>query len=119
MKAAELLRDHERRVAEFDPNRELQDALKVGAAAIEERERLREALRLLDPRNANELFERIAADFHKKTGLMAPGKSVPPGLGMTTRQEVLRDSKWRPFVNEWHERFFDSLALAPAEDGGA
>lgn len=73
-----------------------------------ENQRLREALRLQDPRNASECFERIAADFQRKTGLMAPGKDVHPAMNYGQEDDDKRRALWRSFVNEWHERFFDA-----------
>lgn len=79
---------------------------------------LREALRIQDPRNATECFERMASDFRKETGLMAPGKDVHPARSYGDEDEDRRRKLWRPFVNAWHERFFDA-ALASTSDAAA
>lgn len=84
----------------------------VPRAALEE---CREALRLVDPRNASELFERIADAFTAKTGHVAPGRSMPAAMAYLPDDDDRRHNLWRQFCNEWHEEFF-SAALARADE---
>lgn len=74
-----------------------------------------EATRLNDPRNASERYDRIAEDFHRATGLFAPGKSVPLAMHYSERDRFMAEEKWRPFVNAWHERQADEVAAALRE----
>jgi hypothetical protein len=106
-KAAEYARD----VAEGQVIR-LEDILDHVRA---ERDALREALRVQDPRNANERYERIAADFEKETGLIAPGKDVHAAMSYSAEDEAKRQQLWRPFVDRWHEQFFDAVLSTPSQ----
>lgn len=72
-----------------------------------------EALRLQDPRNAAERYDRIADDFKRETGLWAPGRSIPAAVGLSysDAEDAERHQRWRAFVNAWHERCFDAVIL--------
>jgi hypothetical protein len=41
-----------------------------------------------DPRNCSALYDRMADDFFRETGLMAPGKSVPAEMMYSGEQEI-------------------------------
>ena len=43
--------------------------------------------------NANEDFERLAAEFYAETGVMAPGKDVPAAMGDYSTRD-LREQLW-------------------------
>lgn len=73
-----------------------------------------EFIRLQDPRNAAERYDRIADAFEAKHHLLAPGRSRPPEIGADPSPDVT-GLMWRAFCNEWHEREFDE-ALAAAKD---
>jgi hypothetical protein len=80
--------------------------------------RLEKALRFQDPRNASERYERIADDFEKETGHPAPGRDMAAARGgLSWQEEKDRNEKWRPFVNAWHERWFDAALAHPSGDG--
>lgn len=81
---------------------------------VHENARLREALRLQDPRNATERYELIADAFTAKTGHPAPGRSMPAAMAYLPDDDDARQRLWRTFCNEWHESFFDT---ALAEEG--
>lgn len=70
-----------------------------------------EALRLQDPRNSTERYERIADAFYDKHHRMAPGQSRPMEMGSDPDPDETQ-RLWRAFCNEWHEAFFDA-ALSP------
>lgn len=84
-------------------------------ATIEaERDRLRDALRFQDPRNAAERYDRIADDFERETGLWPPGRSRAAAMGPDPRQEEAF-AAWRKFCDAWHERWFDRALSEPAQ----
>lgn len=65
-------------------------------------DRARETLVLIDAiwrrpdEGHSDYFERMAADFHRQTGLMAPGKSQPLEMG---DNETKRRAAWEEFYN--------------------
>jgi hypothetical protein len=80
-------------------------------------------LDLHDPRHASARYDMIAEGFYKETGLFAPGKSIPPAMGLvyTPEEEIVRGQKWRDYCDRWHETRFDDAraaiaALAPEEE---
>jgi hypothetical protein len=87
-------------------------------AAIAQRDRriadLEAALRFQDPRNASARYDRIADDFHRETGLWPPGRDAPAAMGLPESLREEAQAKWRPFVDAWHERWFDAALSAPA-----
>lgn len=81
--------------------------------------RLIEALRIQDPRNATARYDMIADAFWKETGLWPPGRSAAPAMGIPESQREEAEKNWRPFVNRWHEDFFDRvLSPTPTREGG-
>lgn len=81
--------------------------------------RLIEALRIQDPRNATARYDMIADAFWKETGLWPPGRSAAPAMGIPESQREEAEKKWRPFVDRWHEDFFDAaLSPTPAREDG-
>lgn len=79
-------------------------ALREVETLCAENARMREALRLADPRNAGELYDLIADNFRRKTGKWAPGKDAPAAFGSVERGT---HEEWRAFVDKWHEDHFD------------
>jgi cell division protein FtsB len=63
--------------------------------------KLREVLRLFAPANATETYDRIAEDFRRETGLVAPGKDVPAAMQYGAKQHDEARRKWQPFVTRW------------------
>ncbi len=47
--------------------------------------------------DANERYEKLAAEFYKKHGVMAPGKDEPAAMGQTISDEE-RMNLWREFL---------------------
>lgn len=70
--------------------------------------KLEEALRVQDPRNASARYDMIADAFYLSTGLWPPGRSAPPAMGIPEAQREEAQTRWRPFVDAWHEAFFDA-----------
>lgn len=111
--AARQERDHFRSIVEAYRAGKIENPQVATLRA--ELERVRGALRLQDPRNATERYEAIARDFNRETGFFAPGKSMPAAMGgLSEEDENRRQALWRPFVNRWHEQWFDA-ALAEVE----
>ena len=82
-------------------------------------ERLEKALQFYISRccqpheSVNAYYERLAEEFHSKTGLTAPGKSLP------VEMEALRDREkeieaWQKFINEPLENAREALAQQDA-----
>lgn len=103
------------RLAEIDDHlqdvKDERDSLRSRVATLEE------ALRLMDPRNAAERYDRIAEDFYKATGLMAPGKSTPLAMQYSNADHERSQREWRPFVDSWNEKFFDAALAQTKKDG--
>lgn len=47
--------------------------------------------------NANQRFEKLAADFRRDTGMMAPGKDQPAAMGGPSIEE--REAAWRAWLD--------------------
>lgn len=63
-------------------------------------------------------YDFLAASFYRRTGVMAPGKDVAPGMSQPPREA--RESAWRDWLtslsaDEERERFQEDLRDAHAE----
>lgn len=70
--------------------------------------------------NANESFEKLAAEFRRDTGMLAPGKDQPAAFGGSPSQEE-REDAWRVWcasravpVIDLMMALKDSLKTSPA-----
>ena len=62
-------------------------------------------------------YERLAQEFKRKTGMMAPGKDAPPELEIN-RDHVAEREAWREFLSEPLENARKVLRKAYGEDQG-
>ena len=67
----------------------------------------------METETANDRFERLAAEFYRETGIMAPGKDCPPELGQPDFGE-----RWAAFMN-WQEqrRFRPAVPTTTQREG--
>lgn len=54
----------------------------------------------------NEQYEEMASRFYKETGMLAPGKSLPPELA-TQEYNDRRGPAWESFCTVW-ARFYET-----------
>ena len=59
---------------------------------------------------ATERYERLAEEFRRDTGMMAPGKDAPPGL-YTEEQDAERLARWSVWLAK-------RAALSELNNGG-
>lgn len=51
----------------------------------------------------NELYEKLAEQFYKETGMLAPGKDVPPELGNDSKPYGVRRAEWERWRSDLSE----------------
>jgi len=55
----------------------------------------------MSERDYNEEYEKLAKEFHEKTGLMAPGKDISPAEGHSKETDYdYRLKEWTKFLKE-------------------